>query len=144
MQRFRCNLFLIPKNMRNHKEGTLKAGRKLAPRASTARRNRKGGALKAQLHIARGETPGNGIRPTIPAPCKGSYINIEGCNLAIEGCSCPYRAQFLYLRVYPRRCPGLMVVAPSGCGMPQIYTQNTTNTKLMGLPSERKSTRRLR
>ena len=142
MQHFRCNLFLIPKNRRNRKQGALKPGCKLAPRASTARRNRKGGALKAgrklaprastarrnrnqgalkaQLHIARGETPGNGIRSTIPAPCKGSYINIEGCNLAIEGCSCPYRAQFLYLRVYPRRCLGLVVAAPSGRNMSHV------------------------
>jgi hypothetical protein len=39
--------------------------------------NRKIGALKAQLHIARGETPGHRSSPSISAPCKGSYIDIE-------------------------------------------------------------------
>jgi hypothetical protein len=35
------------------------------------------GALKAQIHLAQGETLGKGIRSTIPAPCKGNYIDIE-------------------------------------------------------------------
>jgi hypothetical protein len=39
--------------------------------------NRKQGALKAQLHIARGETPGHSASPTNSAPCKGNYIEIE-------------------------------------------------------------------
>jgi hypothetical protein len=39
--------------------------------------NRNTNALKAQLQSARGETPGKGIAPTIPAPCKGNYIDIE-------------------------------------------------------------------
>jgi hypothetical protein len=78
----------------------------LNPSGSTARRNRKHCALKAQLQSAQGIALGYGIRSTIPAPCKGSYIKIEGCNLAIEGCSCPYRAHFLFPYVIPGRCPG--------------------------------------
>ena len=72
------------------------------------------GALKAQLLSAQGNALGHGTRPTIPAPCKGSYIKIERCNLAIELCSCPYRAQFLYPYANPGRCPGLTAVAPLG------------------------------
>jgi hypothetical protein len=41
--------------------------------------NRKQGALKAQLHLARGETPGHVTSPTNSAPCKGNYIKIERC-----------------------------------------------------------------
>ena len=32
------------------------------------------GALKAQLHIARGETPGHATSPSIYARCKCNYI----------------------------------------------------------------------
>jgi hypothetical protein len=36
------------------------------------KRNRKQGALKAQLQSAQGSALGHGIRPTLSAPCKGS------------------------------------------------------------------------
>jgi hypothetical protein len=44
-------------------------------------RNRKQSALKAQLHIARGETPGKENSLSISAPCKGNYIKIEGLKI---------------------------------------------------------------
>ena len=46
------------------------------------------------------------------------------CNHAIELCSCPYRAHFLYPYVYPGRRPGLMVVAPSGRNNTATTTPN--------------------
>jgi hypothetical protein len=61
----------------NREEGALKAQRKLAPRVIKARRNRNKGALKAQIQSAQGNTLGKRIRPTISAPCKGSYIDIK-------------------------------------------------------------------
>jgi hypothetical protein len=45
--------------------------------ASTARRNRKQGALKAQLQSAQGSALGKATYPSITAPCKGNYINIK-------------------------------------------------------------------
>ena len=39
--------------------------------------NRNKGALKAQLHIAQGSALGHSAYPSIPAPCKGSYIKIK-------------------------------------------------------------------
>jgi hypothetical protein len=62
---------------RNRNHGALKAQRKLAPRVIKTRRNRNQGALKAQIQSAQGTALGKGIRPTISAPCKGNYINIE-------------------------------------------------------------------
>ena len=111
----------------NSDPGAPKAQRKLAPRVIKVRRNRNQGALKAQLHTARGETPGHGASSPITAPCKGNYINIEGCNRAIEESSCPYRAHFLYPYVFPGRCPGLIVVAPSGRGIPQWLRRGHLN-----------------
>ena len=40
--------------------------------------NRKPGALKAQLQSAQGRALGYAASPTNSAPCKGSYIKIEG------------------------------------------------------------------
>ena len=107
----------------NREQGALKPGCKLVPRASTARRSRKQGALKAHLQSAQGSALGNCVHLPNSAPCKGSYIKMGNSEWRIEGCSCPYRAQFLYLRVYPRRCLGLVVVAPSGRGMPRWQNQ---------------------
>jgi hypothetical protein len=61
----------------NRNQGALKAQRKLAPRVSEVRRNRKKGALKAQIQSAQGSALGHGAYPSIPAPCKGSYIKIK-------------------------------------------------------------------
>ena len=36
------------------------------------------GALKAQIQSAQGSALGHGTSPAISAPCKGSYIKIEG------------------------------------------------------------------
>ena len=79
---------------------------------SKASGNRNQGALKAQLHIAHGSAMGHRTYLSIYAPCKGNCIKIEGCNRAIEGCSCPYRAHFLYPYVFPGRC---IYDAKTGC-----------------------------